>query len=279
MIATMSTTGIDRRRCTRPMRPTTAAFTLIELLVAISIIVLLATMVVGFMNKGRAAADEAATTGLIKRTESGLGAYYAAFRQYPPDGFDKSPIDIAYVKDGQLIRKTVAWKGSQSLLYHLCVKQYVEIRDSNGSVERIQPHGPFFTDLKPRDIDMSIVEKQGLDFKDFMRKLQDEPDSISSDDMPELVDAYLSEDGNYKRHNAIHYDNVTEGFSVAAATFTHMGRYGGKHTTEDPRGAPVNGVPPANQSFDIWSHGQDGHGPRQKLHFTLGNFRAPAEKP
>jgi len=66
-------------------------FTLIEVLVVVSIIVILAAITINAVGSLQIRAKQKKTEVMVEAVNNALQAYFADFRDYPPDGFDAVP--------------------------------------------------------------------------------------------------------------------------------------------------------------------------------------------
>lgn len=109
------------------MKVNSARMTLIELLVAIAILTLLAGFVLGSLGPARRRALDKADRALLLNIQTALRAYFEAFNDYPPDGFDGAA-DPGYSYASGGVELGGAWSGSKRvfknsgcLVYFLCL--------------------------------------------------------------------------------------------------------------------------------------------------------------
>ena len=142
--------------------PRTAAprrgFTLIEVLIAIGIVILLTSLLVmGMMGKTEQAKAKG-TNGLILKIKAAMQRYHAAFRDFPPDGYDQEPpppggTGWAYTPQGVMVGTPQrAVKGTASLIYFLC-RPLVKVTwlgddQADSRNRQTQIVGPFLADLE-----------------------------------------------------------------------------------------------------------------------------------
>ncbi|MCX7703155.1 MAG: type II secretion system GspH family protein [Planctomycetota bacterium] len=206
-------------------------FTLVELIVVVLILSILMGLVVYAVSGITSRAKFNRTMSLIRNLEAAIQAYYSEFRAYPPDGYD---FDV--VVDGHKL------KGTAALIYFLgwivadppgsgnfkkvTLKQEVDM--GGGKITYADVHGgkPFY------DVNRNDLTKWG-----------------------EVMDGW---------GNPLHYDNVEPDkngkiwFTAQTGGGWHMNppKY---HNDPDPRVAKnkPQGFNPG--SYDLWSHGADGH--------------------
>lgn len=207
-------------------------FTLVELIIVILILAILMGLVIYAVGAITARAKHNKTTSLIQTLENAMQAYYSDFRAYPPDGYD---FDV--VVDG------VKLKGTASLVYHLGwllpdppgsgnyrkveLKRKVDMGDGRITITTAHGGKPYWPDLKTDDLTP----------------------------WGEIKDGWA---------NPMHYDNLEEDeagrvqFTPQTGGGWHMSptKY---HKDPDPRVAKNRreGFNPG--TYDIWSHGPDGH--------------------
>jgi prepilin-type N-terminal cleavage/methylation domain-containing protein len=98
-----------------------AGFTLIEVLVVMAIILTLVALLAAGLNSAKKSAKQKATRALIGRIQSALENYFSDFRDYPPDGYDGTPLPpAAGVGVGYGVTPTRQMKGTALLMYYLC---------------------------------------------------------------------------------------------------------------------------------------------------------------
>jgi len=124
-------------------------FTLIEILVAISILLLLTTLLaMGLKGIGQKAKIKA-SRALIEQVKVALENYHSEFRDYPPDGYDEEPAwgAASYNNEGILLGSPArAMKGTATLMYFLCrpVVKVTYVGDPTDPRNRVSKSvGPF----------------------------------------------------------------------------------------------------------------------------------------
>lgn len=103
------------------------SFTLIEILVAMTIVIILTALLVMGLGGTKTKAMHKASVAMVNKIKVALDNYYAAFRDYPPDGYDLgekgtgSGWDVTRpqgVRVGYIGNRRV--RGTASLIYFLC---------------------------------------------------------------------------------------------------------------------------------------------------------------
>lgn len=207
-------------------------FTLVELIIVILILAILMGLVVYAVGAITSRAKHNKTTSLIQALENAMQAYYSDFRAYPPDGYD---FDVKV--DG------IKLKGTASLVYHLAwllpdppgsgkfkkveLQREVDVGDGKVTVTTVHGGKPYLPDMNRDDL-----TKWG-----------------------EIKDGW---------GNAMHYDNLEEDrngkilFTPQTSGNFHMSppTY---HSDPDPRLANNRNKGFNPGTYDIWSHGVDGH--------------------
>jgi len=151
------------------------AFTLIEVLVSITIVVILTSLLIMGLGGAKAKAMHKASLATVNKVMVALGNYQAAFRDFPPDGYDlgerkisetnttggwdvnQQGVLVGYGGDQRRVRGTAA------LIYFLCrpvvrvTRQSADPDDTSATYTRV---GPFLT-LEPGDFSMEKILVNG----------------------------------------------------------------------------------------------------------------------
>ena len=223
-------------------RPRREGFTLVELLVTISIVLALMGMIVVQMGKSRARAKHEATKSLIQRIELSLTEYQATAGEYPPDGMDGERVET---DEGTIL------KSGAALTFALVNPVRARKR---------QPDGTFRV----------LGEREPLG--DFTKGELDGP----YDGDPQAVELM---DGFFQ---AFHYDRLTGGskaYSQQDDADVHLAEESITEHALDPReeeGVAVISSGPQNLStYDLWSHGINGHTSEERPEDVIGNWSKP----
>lgn len=212
-------------------------FTLVEIMVVMAIVVMLFGLVAVSLSQYLGKASKSATVALILKLEQHLDEYKSLTGHYPPDGVDS----VVRTDDG------VDIKGSACLYYFLS-RPVVTVRKIAGRTEkREHPAIASFkaTELGPEDPDVPGVR--------------------------ELVDGWAT---------PIHYDNTEDGVFRPQRGEVHIMPIPDDEHPSDPRDGSVvvDGTPAVvkegiqSKSFDIWSHGQQGHEADVKPNLPVGTW-------
>jgi len=212
-------------------------FTLIELMIVMLILAILMGLVIYAVGGVTARAKSNRTTAIIRTLETAIQSYYSEFRAYPPDGYD---FDV--VADGKQL------KGTAALIYFV------------GWIVPDPPGSKNFKSVKllaERDMgggNITFEEVHGG--KPFLE--------VNKKDLTpwgEVMDGW---------GNPFHYDNLeidkngNVRFTPQTGGGWHMSapKY---HNDPDPRVVKnkKQGFNPG--SYDLWSHGPDGHTQSPKI--------------
>lgn len=148
----------------------TRSFTLIEILVAITIVVILTSLLVMGLGGTKSKAMHKASVAMVNKVKVALDNYYAAFRDYPPDGYDigergsgsgwdvnTQGVLVGYGSDQRRVR------GTASLIYFLCrpvikvTRQSADPGDTSATYQRVGP----FLELEPGDFSLQKLTVNG----------------------------------------------------------------------------------------------------------------------
>lgn len=150
------------------------AFTLIEILVAMTIIVILTSILIMGLGGTKAKAMHKASLATVNKVMVALGNYQAAFRDFPPDGYDLgekklSETDLAggwdVNADGVLVGYSPPRRvrGTAALIYFLCrpvvrvTRQSADPGDTSATYTRVGP----FLELEAADFSMERLVANG----------------------------------------------------------------------------------------------------------------------
>ncbi|MBL4844190.1 MAG: type II secretion system protein [Planctomycetes bacterium] len=147
-------------------------FTLIEVLVSITIIVILTSLLIMGLGGTKAKAMHKASLATVNKVMVALGNYQAAFRDFPPDGYDLGEngsgngwdvntqgVLVGYGGDQRRVRGTAA------LIYFLCrpvvrvTRQSADPDDTSATFTLV---GPFLT-LEAGDFSLERVTLNGVE--------------------------------------------------------------------------------------------------------------------
>lgn len=228
------TSGTGKARAYRR----SAGFTLIEIIVVMAIIVILVGLVVVSARGILARGYQRNTESRILQLEQHLDRYKELTGQFPPDGFDTS------VKNDQGNRIF----GSACLHYFLSRPVRVE-RKVAGKAE-IDEHPPIVQFMKG-ELSKEDPENPGVH---------------------ELVDGWGT---------PIHYDNTEDGKFQAQTSEAHIPEADEDLHPDDPRtgefivdGSDAVESPgiQSKASFDIWSHGEQGHESKEPKFLPISSW-------
>lgn len=180
------------------------AFTLIEVLVSITIVVILTSLLIMGLGGTKAKAMHKASLATLNKVMVALGNYQAAFRDFPPDGYDLGETSansgstgwdvntqgvlVGYGADQRRVR------GTASLIYFLCrpvvrvTRQSADPGDTSATFTRVGP----FLELEPGDFSMEkvLVGGQEINFDPNYPWTSDEFWDTQGGIRCEIIDAF-----------------------------------------------------------------------------------------
>jgi prepilin-type N-terminal cleavage/methylation domain-containing protein len=180
---------------------TRRAFTLIEVLVSITIVVILTSLLIMGLGGTKAKAMHKASLATVNKVMVALGNYQAAFRDFPPDGYDLGEngtgtgwdvntqgVLVGYGADQRRVRGTAA------LIYFLCrpvvrvTRQSADPGDTSATFTRVGP----FLELESGDFSMEkvLVGGQEINFDPNYPWTSDEFWDTQGGIRCEIIDAF-----------------------------------------------------------------------------------------
>jgi type II secretory pathway pseudopilin PulG len=140
-------------------------FTMIEVLVAMTIVLILTTLLAMGLGGSKDKATHKASIALVNKIKVALESYFAEFRDYPPDGYDVGEngwsVTSAGVEVGFAPARRV--RGTASLIYFLCrpvIKVTRMSSDPGDTGATFKKVGPFL-ELDNRDFSNTEITVGG----------------------------------------------------------------------------------------------------------------------
>lgn len=145
------------------------AFTLIEILVAMTIVIILTSLLAMGLSGSKEKASQKSSMALVAQIKNALESYHAEFRDYPPDGYDAGENGTGngwnWNSQGVLVGFTPSRRvrGTASLIYFLCrpvmkvTRMSADPADTEVDVRKV---GPFLT-LENRNFSIDKITVNG----------------------------------------------------------------------------------------------------------------------